>query len=174
MIDLWPRRFIPRWVPMSLRRDFTMASTALALLGIGIAFGAFFPVNPTAGGIWAEFAKLREISHPFACPFCGGTRAFISCCRFDYLRAASQSLPGCFAFLWLLLFLPLHVARLVDGCKSGNGTSQRFLFVVKVVEAPRVQIACLLGLWIIQLTLHWLGVLHWEVISWPAKHLPLL
>lgn len=96
--------------------------------------------------------------HGFVCPFCGGTRAFVYVLRGDFRMAVRCSLLGTLVTMWLLATFPLRLWFLL--CQKAP-LAERFFSEVKHFECADHFLLVTAGCFVIQLALHFSGVLPW-------------
>lgn len=165
MIDIVPRSLLPRALLPAQRKDYIVClSCCFCLLGGTLLAWNDLTVLP--GSSAGHFLnKVREVIHPswFPCPFCGGTRSFVCCCRGDFFSAMHYSLGGCLVFWWMLLNAPLRGAMLLFSKfktrHPGIGEA------ITLMDSSRLQMRMLLSVWVTQLALHILGILSWYPAS---------
>ena len=100
-------------------------------------------------GLWLWLQNLREVSHPaaFLCPFCGGTRAFVAACQFDFKSAFNHSLVGLVVFSYIVLMLPVR-AVVVFWPRSRE--IRPLATMLSAVDSPRYQLWLVLVTWVVQ------------------------
>lgn len=141
-----------RWfanLPERMRpRDASVLASAVLLL----ATGALAPALITgAAGIFTPLHDLTHGNGLFVCPLCGGTRAFLACCRADFATAAGLNLFAVICWAWTLLQVPLRVGAL------GVSEDSRMRTFCDRLDAAgmRLFLPLLFGLWIPKLAMTW-------------------
>jgi hypothetical protein len=162
MIDIAPRAWLPPGVTGQRRRDLCWLISCALCLGIGALTAWLGPVVvPTASNAAGLLERASDLVHPSAalCPFCGGTGAFLACCRGDLGFAAASSLAGVTVFAWMVINLPLRLwAFLRPACR----VSTRFVkWTLAIADSTKAQFGMVLAAWAVQIVAHFCGVLVW-------------
>lgn len=161
MLDLTPRRWLPRHWSRGRRIDLAYLVTALTCLGGGVVVAAIGKWWPGLIEWYAGAGQLIELVHsPWAlCPFCGGSRALLACCRGDFGAACSLSLVGVTVFAFMLGSLPLRlIGVLRPGIRGAEGLTAALL---ARLDSSRFQLSVMLCAWFLQVAAHFAGLLTW-------------
>ena len=116
-----------------------------------------------SAGVFPDWANqaFRWVHPRVVCPFCGGTRAFVLCCRGEFVQALHFSLLGTLAYLWLLGTFFWRVYFLV----ADKARFQRIDQVVRTMEGPDGFLMTTAVVFWLQLTLHYAHLWNWAMLG---------
>lgn len=156
--------FIPdKFVPKKYKNQERVYWNECVSLGILFAFGLiysqihFYFDNTYIAEVWQ---KLRFYIHGIPmCPLCGGTRSFLALCRGDITLALHYSFFGTTVFFIMIFHFVLKFSILIFP------ESFRLQNIAKNADQHVTLLTLMLGLWSLQMILHYFKIFKWMVIK---------
>ena len=159
MIHFLPDKFVPAKY-QGVRRKYWNECVSIGLLFAGGIFFAGFGHYISGGILSVILAEVRFYIHGVPmCPLCGGTRSFISMCRGDIITALHYSFFGTAVFFIMIFHFVLKFSILIFP------ESFRLRNIVKNADQHVTLLTLMLGLWGLQMILHYFGIFKWMVIK---------
>ena len=130
--------------------------TALCIIGAALLCWRGTDIS---GGVLPGWLS-RFIGHNgrFVCPFCGGTRAFVYVCHFDFSSALHASILGTLAAIWAVLTFPI---RLWFALRHDSPCACFLYSRLKANENGDYFIIASAALMLLQMHLHYQWGFHW-------------